>query len=48
MTCTPSFRVWLIEDNALFRRTVGRIVEALPGIGGRIWLTLPRERLLPA
>ena len=32
MTCTPPFRVWLIEDNALFRRTVGRILEALPGI----------------
>lgn len=32
MTSAPRFRVWLIEDNALFRRTVGRIVEALPGV----------------
>lgn len=32
MTSAPPFRVWLIEDNALFRRTVSRIVEALPGI----------------
>lgn len=32
MTSTPTFRVWLIEDNALFRRTVGRVLEALPGI----------------
>lgn len=27
-----SFRVWLIEDNALFRRTVCRVVEELPGV----------------
>lgn len=27
-----SFRVWLIEDNALFRRTVGRVLEELPGV----------------
>ncbi len=32
MTSVPPFHVWLIEDNALFRRTVRRIVEALPGI----------------
>ena len=31
MTATP-FRLWLVEDNALFRRTVSRIVERLPGI----------------
>lgn len=32
MASTPPFHVWLIEDNVLFRRTVGRVVEALPGI----------------
>jgi DNA-binding NarL/FixJ family response regulator len=31
MTAGP-FRLWLIEDNALFRRTVTRVVESLPGI----------------
>ena len=30
---SPSpFLLWLVEDNALFRRTVSRIVEALPGV----------------
>jgi DNA-binding NarL/FixJ family response regulator len=27
-----TFRLWLVEDNAVFRRTVRRIVEELPGI----------------
>jgi len=31
MTETP-FRLWLIEDNALFRGTVRRVVEELPGV----------------
>lgn len=31
MTAKP-FRLWLIEDNTLFRRTVSCIVERLPGI----------------
>lgn len=26
------FRVWLIEDNPLFRRTVGRVLADLPGV----------------
>lgn len=29
---SPIFRLWLIEDNALFRQTVIRIVKQLPGI----------------
>lgn len=32
MSSPSPFRVWLIEDNALFRRTVTRIIEALPGV----------------
>jgi DNA-binding NarL/FixJ family response regulator len=31
MTERP-FRVWLIEDNAVFRQTVSRIVKELPGV----------------
>ena len=32
MTSPAKFRLWLIEDNALFRRTVTRIVADLPGV----------------
>lgn len=32
MNSSATFRLWLIEDNAVFRRTLTRIVAALPGI----------------
>lgn len=32
MSSPSPFHVWLIEDNAVFRRTVARIIGALPGV----------------
>jgi DNA-binding NarL/FixJ family response regulator len=32
MTPPTPFRIWLIEDNAVFRRTVALVIRALPGV----------------